>query len=232
MTEELSRFPPSCLAQETSKSLEQLEALICQWVVKNGESFATDGCSALIALSVARGNLGSFLTTISILLKSADPTLKLPVQKVIRNLKSIEVQISKPCAIKGQNHVMTWPVDTDLQAVALSEEKELGTLNHPSLNFSTTTSDPANQSHPGGTNQQPQATSARVIKREIDDLPSRCFIASDGAHLYITGSKGKGVSKVGTGCQGSIRGWVYSRNINTNCGFISFTSCGLISRFY
>ncbi|XP_039627266.1 probable E3 ubiquitin-protein ligase HECTD4 [Polypterus senegalus] len=57
----------------------------------------------------------------------------------------------------------------------------------------------------------------------------RC-LATDGLYLYTTNSYGKGISKLGSGLQGTLRGFVYCRNEELEAGWIAFSNCRLLHR--
>ncbi|KAJ8312853.1 hypothetical protein KUTeg_010226 [Tegillarca granosa] len=47
-------------------------------------------------------------------------------------------------------------------------------------------------------------------------------ITSDGTYLYTTNNQGKGLAKIGTGLHGSLRGYVYSRNLEIGPGKVAY----------
>ncbi|XP_069038398.1 probable E3 ubiquitin-protein ligase HECTD4 isoform X3 [Lepisosteus oculatus] len=57
----------------------------------------------------------------------------------------------------------------------------------------------------------------------------RC-LATDGLYLYTTNSFGKGISKLGSGLHGTLRGFVYCRNEELEPGWIAFGSGRLLHR--
>ncbi|KAL4646588.1 putative E3 ubiquitin-protein ligase HECTD4 isoform X5 [Arapaima gigas] len=57
----------------------------------------------------------------------------------------------------------------------------------------------------------------------------RC-LATDGLYLYTTNSFGKGVSKLGSGLHGTLRGFVYCRNEDLEPGWVVFASGRLLHR--
>uniref|UniRef100_A0A8D3DKM7 HECT domain-containing protein n=1 Tax=Scophthalmus maximus TaxID=52904 RepID=A0A8D3DKM7_SCOMX len=57
----------------------------------------------------------------------------------------------------------------------------------------------------------------------------RC-LATDGLYLYTTNSSGRGLSKLGSGLHGTLRGFVYCRNEELEPGWVVFSSGRLLHR--
>uniref|UniRef100_A0A3B4BE60 HECT domain-containing protein n=1 Tax=Periophthalmus magnuspinnatus TaxID=409849 RepID=A0A3B4BE60_9GOBI len=57
----------------------------------------------------------------------------------------------------------------------------------------------------------------------------RC-LATDGLYLYTTNSSGRGLSKLGSGLHGTLRGFVYCRNEELEPGWVVFCSGRLLHR--
>ncbi|XP_054852988.1 probable E3 ubiquitin-protein ligase HECTD4 isoform X3 [Eublepharis macularius] len=57
----------------------------------------------------------------------------------------------------------------------------------------------------------------------------RC-LAADGSYLYTTNSVGRGISKLGSGLHGTLRGFVYCRNEELETGWIAFGNGRLLHR--
>ncbi|XP_012586383.1 PREDICTED: probable E3 ubiquitin-protein ligase HECTD4 isoform X1 [Condylura cristata] len=76
---------------------------------------------------------------------------------------------------------------------------------------------PAPDSSPGSNSENKDA-----------DL-GRCLTA-DGLYLYTTNSVGRGVSKLGSGLHGTLRGFVYCRNEELEPGWVAFGSGSLLHR--
>ncbi|KAL8180059.1 UNVERIFIED_CONTAM: putative E3 ubiquitin-protein ligase HTD4, partial [Gekko kuhli] len=57
----------------------------------------------------------------------------------------------------------------------------------------------------------------------------RC-LAADGCYLYTTNSVGRGISKLGSGLHGTLRGFVYCRNEELETGWIAFGHGRLLHR--
>ncbi|XP_053555727.1 probable E3 ubiquitin-protein ligase HECTD4 [Bombina bombina] len=74
----------------------------------------------------------------------------------------------------------------------------------------------------------PDGTSGSNNENKDADL-GRC-LASDGLYLYTTNSVGKGVSKLGSGLHGTLRGFVYCRNEELEAGWLAHGSGKLIHR--
>ncbi|XP_051557544.1 probable E3 ubiquitin-protein ligase HECTD4 [Myxocyprinus asiaticus] len=55
-------------------------------------------------------------------------------------------------------------------------------------------------------------------------------LATDGFYLYTTNSFGKGLSKLGSGLHGTLRGFVYCRNDELEAGWLAHTSGCLLHR--
>ncbi|XP_061115937.1 probable E3 ubiquitin-protein ligase HECTD4 isoform X3 [Conger conger] len=71
-------------------------------------------------------------------------------------------------------------------------------------------------------------SSATGAESKDADL-GRC-LATDGLYLYTTNSFGKGVSKLGSGLHGTLRGFVYCRNEELEPGWVVFCSGRLLHR--
>ncbi|XP_043924358.1 probable E3 ubiquitin-protein ligase HECTD4 isoform X2 [Protopterus annectens] len=56
------------------------------------------------------------------------------------------------------------------------------------------------------------------------------FLTTDGSYLYTTNSSAKGISKLGSGLHGTLRGFVYCRNEDLEAGWIAFGSGSLLHR--
>uniref|UniRef100_A0A8C3FG01 HECT domain E3 ubiquitin protein ligase 4 n=1 Tax=Chrysemys picta bellii TaxID=8478 RepID=A0A8C3FG01_CHRPI len=57
----------------------------------------------------------------------------------------------------------------------------------------------------------------------------RC-LAADGLYLYTTNSVGRGISKLGSGLHGTLRGFVYCRNEELETGWVAFGNGKLLHR--
>lgn len=55
-------------------------------------------------------------------------------------------------------------------------------------------------------------------------------LATDGFYLYTTNSFGKGLSKLGSGLHGTLRGFVYCRNEELEAGWVAYSSGYLLHR--
>ncbi|MGH0151603.1 UNVERIFIED_CONTAM: hypothetical protein FKN15_020765 [Acipenser sinensis] len=55
-------------------------------------------------------------------------------------------------------------------------------------------------------------------------------LGTDGCYLYTTNSFGKGISKLGSGLHGTLRGFVYCCNEELEAGWVSFSNCRLLHR--
>eukprot|EP00092_Neocalanus_flemingeri_P030552 GFUD01033172.1.p1 GENE.GFUD01033172.1~~GFUD01033172.1.p1 ORF type:complete len:4225 (-),score=861.78 GFUD01033172.1:307-12981(-) len=55
-------------------------------------------------------------------------------------------------------------------------------------------------------------------------------LSSDGTFLFMTSYSGHGLAKIGTGLHGSLRGFVYAKNLNFTTGFVAFANGVLIQR--
>ncbi|XP_047684314.1 probable E3 ubiquitin-protein ligase HECTD4 isoform X5 [Prionailurus viverrinus] len=74
----------------------------------------------------------------------------------------------------------------------------------------------------------PDSSTGSSSENKDADL-GRCLTA-DGLYLYTTNSVGRGVSKLGSGLHGTLRGFVYSRNEELEPGWVAFGSGGLLHR--
>ncbi|OWF52164.1 E3 ubiquitin-protein ligase HECTD4 [Mizuhopecten yessoensis] len=77
----------------------------------------------------------------------------------------------------------------------------------------------------GGTEKE--ATNGNKDSKDSDVGRS---ITCDGAFLYTTNSQGKGLAKMGTGLHGSLRGYVYGRNVDLGPGKAAFGNGTLLYR--
>ncbi|XP_043571193.1 probable E3 ubiquitin-protein ligase HECTD4 [Chiloscyllium plagiosum] len=73
----------------------------------------------------------------------------------------------------------------------------------------------------------PESNSSSTDNKDAD--LGRC-LATDGMYLYTTNSVGKGISKLGSGLHGTLRGFVYCRNDELEAGWIAFGSGTLLHR--
>ncbi|CDQ83254.1 unnamed protein product [Oncorhynchus mykiss] len=71
-------------------------------------------------------------------------------------------------------------------------------------------------------------SSAGGAESKDTDL-GRC-LATDGLYLYTTNSFGRGISKLGSGLHGTLRGFVYCRNEDLEPGWVVFSSGRLLHR--
>ncbi|XP_064322087.1 probable E3 ubiquitin-protein ligase HECTD4 isoform X2 [Phalacrocorax carbo] len=74
----------------------------------------------------------------------------------------------------------------------------------------------------------PDANSSSSSENKDADL-GRC-LAADGLYLYTTNSVGRGISKLGSGLHGTLRGFVYCRNEELETGWIAFGNSKLLHR--
>uniref|UniRef100_A0A8C3LBS9 HECT domain E3 ubiquitin protein ligase 4 n=1 Tax=Chrysolophus pictus TaxID=9089 RepID=A0A8C3LBS9_CHRPC len=74
----------------------------------------------------------------------------------------------------------------------------------------------------------PDANSSSSGENKDADL-GRC-LAADGLYLYTTNSVGKGISKLGSGLHGTLRGFVYCRNEELEAGWVAFGNSKLLHR--
>ena len=181
------------LSKEFQKPLDHLEDLLEHWIAEQGEGFQPMGPSTMIGLCCARGIVSSFLKTVQIL-QNMLPSTKLPVRKVLRKLCDMKVRVGLPCAILGSNHVKTIPYDDKLI---------------PEIDTGTGTL-------PRDVNTEPETD------QELLGSANWHVMATDGSFVYVSGGKGKGLSKVGTGHHGTIQGYVYNLNHSISTDFLAF----------
>lgn len=74
----------------------------------------------------------------------------------------------------------------------------------------------------------PESNTGSSSENKDADL-GRCLTA-DGLYLYTTNSVGRGVSKLGSGLHGTLRGFVYCRNEELDPGWVAFGSGCLLHR--
>ncbi|XP_045441577.1 probable E3 ubiquitin-protein ligase HECTD4 isoform X11 [Pipistrellus kuhlii] len=74
----------------------------------------------------------------------------------------------------------------------------------------------------------PDSNTSSSSENKDADL-GRCLTA-DGLYLYTTNSVGRGVSKLGSGLHGTLRGFVYCRNEELEPGWVAFGSSSLLHR--
>ncbi|XP_030716357.2 probable E3 ubiquitin-protein ligase HECTD4 isoform X2 [Globicephala melas] len=74
----------------------------------------------------------------------------------------------------------------------------------------------------------PDSNTGSSSENKDADL-GRC-VTADGLYLYTTNSVGRGVSKLGSGLHGTLRGFVYCRNEELEPGWIAFGSGSLLHR--
>nr|XP_060642062.1 probable E3 ubiquitin-protein ligase HECTD4 isoform X2 [Anolis sagrei ordinatus] len=74
----------------------------------------------------------------------------------------------------------------------------------------------------------PDANPGSNSENKDADL-GRC-LAADGLYLYTTNSVGRGISKLGSGLHGTLRGFVYCRNEELESGWVAFGNSKLLHR--
>ncbi|XP_014109258.1 PREDICTED: probable E3 ubiquitin-protein ligase HECTD4 isoform X3 [Pseudopodoces humilis] len=74
----------------------------------------------------------------------------------------------------------------------------------------------------------PDANTGASSENKDADL-GRC-LAADGLYLYTTNSVGRGISKLGSGLHGTLRGFVYCRNEELETGWVAFGNGKLLHR--
>uniref|UniRef100_A0A8C3QF06 HECT domain E3 ubiquitin protein ligase 4 n=1 Tax=Cyanoderma ruficeps TaxID=181631 RepID=A0A8C3QF06_9PASS len=74
----------------------------------------------------------------------------------------------------------------------------------------------------------PDANTGASSENKDADL-GRC-LAADGLYLYTTNSVGRGISKLGSGLHGTLRGFVYCRNEELEAGWVAFGNGKLLHR--
>ncbi|XP_032561468.1 probable E3 ubiquitin-protein ligase HECTD4 [Chiroxiphia lanceolata] len=74
----------------------------------------------------------------------------------------------------------------------------------------------------------PDANTGSSSENKDADL-GRC-LAADGLYLYTTNSVGRGISKLGSGLHGTLRGFVYCRNEELETGWVAFGNGKLLHR--
>ncbi|XP_062371736.1 probable E3 ubiquitin-protein ligase HECTD4 isoform X2 [Sardina pilchardus] len=73
----------------------------------------------------------------------------------------------------------------------------------------------------------PDSNAAAAESKDTD--LGRC-LATDGLYLYTTNSFGRGLSKLGSGLHGTLRGFVYCRNEELEAGWVVYCSGRLLHR--
>lgn len=195
----------SLSSAEFQAPLDQLEILFEQWIKEQGHEFEELGFSVMIALCCARGSLTSILKTVILLEEREDKDTLLPVRKILESLSSLETRIGKPCKISRSRHLKCFGYDDQLEPMGA---QKLGhTLSAPNSN--------ENES-----NQSPIP----------DPVANWHGLATDGIYLYVSGSRGKGLSKIGTGFNGSLQGYVYNENSELHTDFIAYGNGILVGR--
>jgi len=199
----LLELPAMSLGHDFQAPLDQLESLFGEWIQQRGEAFQEIGMSVMVGLCCARGSLSSILKTIRLLQENQNVDTVLPVGKILQNLPSLEMRVGKACRISGCRHVSTWQYDDQLD---------------PFVEKSETI--PPHSSTPGNENTLHVA----------EKVPNWHGLAADGTYLFVSGIRGKGLAKIGTGLKGSLQGFLYHRNNDTQTDFIAFGNGLLIAR--
>ena len=68
-----------------------------------------------------------------------------------------------------------------------------------------------------------------TVEEQVYEFGKRS-ITTDGSFFYITNSNGCGLSKMGTGLSGTMRGFTYTKNTLLEAGFVAFASDVLLHR--
>jgi E3 ubiquitin-protein ligase HECTD4 len=113
----------------------------------------------------------------------------------------MKVRVGQPCAILGVNHAKSFPYDDKL---IVEPEPEIS---------------------------EAEATTITMEPELELELAKWHVLATDGSFMYVSGGRGKGLSKIGTGLYGTIQGYVYNVNQNIEVDFVAFGTNMLIAGY-
>ncbi|CAH1233961.1 HECTD4 [Branchiostoma lanceolatum] len=219
---------PLSLTKEPSDCLNGLESLLCSWL-EEGEGGATreggasrslqdvqqreNAAAALVALACARGSLKTLLHTAH-LLQRLQTTLSHLLQGSLKTLLHTAHLLQR--------------LQTTLSPLPVAELlfKLLQTEGGPGLTTSLLGS-----KHLLCWGFEDMLTN---IDKGPDDKDKDSEIgrnlACDGCFLYTTNSEGRGLSKIGSGLHGTLRGFLYARNPQLEQGWVVWGGGRLVHR--
>ncbi|KAI8513245.1 putative E3 ubiquitin-protein ligase HTD4 [Branchiostoma belcheri] len=230
---------PLSLTKEPSDCLNGLESLLCSWL-EEGEGGASgpvqdvqqreNAAAALVALACARGSLKTLLHTVH-LLQSLQTTLSpLSVAELQYQLLKTGGTPDSCCSLKTLLHTvhLLQRLQTTLSPLPVAELlfKLLQTEGGPGLTTSLLGS-----KHLLCWGFEDMLTN---IDKGPDDKDKDTEIgrnlACDGCFLYTTNSEGRGLSKIGSGLHGTLRGFLYARNPSLEQGWVVWGGGRLVHR--
>ncbi|KAL8604631.1 hypothetical protein ACOMHN_013411 [Nucella lapillus] len=207
----LKDCPPLSLAKEPSDCLKGLEGLLCSWL---GEE-TSDGKESTNKAQdkVQRENAASALVALACarghlqtfihtvhLLQGLSDLQLLPVADILTQLLETEGGPGQPSAVLGSKHIISWGFEDQLSLSA-----------------------------PGTEHTVKEAKEAAEKDKEKDGEGGRS-VATDGSYLYISGGGGPGLAKMGTGLHGTLRGYVYNKNVEASPGRVAYGNNLLLLR--
>ncbi|KAI1901157.1 hypothetical protein AGOR_G00057300 [Albula goreensis] len=209
---------PLSLSKEPSDCLNGLESLLCSWLEEepaqgpappplHSPRQRENAAAALVALACARGSLKTFIHTVH-LLQRQTALGQLPVADVLYRLLLLEGDQGRHPACWGKHSSVSWGFEDML--------------------LLRTAAPRARRAKRGEAAFGVRFVSCSVSLPADSDL-GRC-LATDGLYLYTTNSFGKGISKLGSGLHGTLRGFVYCRNEELEQGWVVYSSGRLLHR--
>ena len=201
----LSEYEPLALLREPKDCVDGLERLLVAWLRKEREESDSktemaEIAAAFVALSCARcekkistkiskrnfeffrGSVSACIRAIDLLLECRRDVERLPVGNVLRRLIQLDGVPSEPLCLPSSTHVASWSFDDRLD---------------------------------NDGNAKASATAGTGSKREFRPDANMNFyylgnicqrrVACDGTFLYISGSNGSGLVRIGTGLHGTLR---------------------------
>ncbi|KAK7087914.1 probable E3 ubiquitin-protein ligase HECTD4 isoform X2 [Littorina saxatilis] len=202
---------PLSLTKEPSDCLKGLESLLCSWL---GEKFA-DGKTSTNKVhdKTQRENAASALVALACarghlqtfihtvhLLQGLLDLESLPVVDILTHLLATEGGPGQPSAVLGSKHLISWGFEDQL---ALSAQ---------------------------GTEHTVKEAKEAAEKEKDKDADTGRSVATDGSFLFISGGGSPGIAKIGTGLHGTLRGFVYNKNLEVSAGRVAYGNGLLLLR--
>ncbi|KAK7506010.1 hypothetical protein BaRGS_00002732 [Batillaria attramentaria] len=207
----LKDCPPLSLAKEPSDCLKGLESLLCSWL---GESHADKkGPENKVQDKTQRENAASALVALACarghlqtfihtvhLLQGLSDLKSLPVADILCRLLETEGGQGQPSAVLGSKHLISWGFEDQLAVSAPPADPTIKDVKDA------------------------------VEKDKDKEGDTGRSVATDGSFLFISGGVGQGIAKLGTGLHGTLRGYVYTKNLDVGPGRVAYGNNLLLLR--
>ena len=191
----------------TDNSLDGLLDLLRQWI----HTSVTDKSSpiplakvvcTLVAFTYTRKSVSTMIQSIDIMrgLQKTLGATLLPVADMLAKLKRLEGGKCEPLVLSSSNHSLCWAYDDRLEI-----------------------------KHKPPPVEPPEAPAGQP-DHKFSSSSEKHSMASDGKYIYLTNVDGCGASKLGSGFDSTLRGFVYAKNEELDSGFLAHANGLLIYR--